>query len=588
MENSSNTDNLSYSQLLSEIKDENIKSITITSDTGIISGEFYGININGKIRFRGQINNNLLENLIEKLENTKRKPQKIEFVTSSPAMGIFLSYLPIILLMVVFLIIFRRASGGGGSNVLNFSKSRAKLFSPDKDKKVTFSDVAGVDEAKEELQEIVDFLKEPKKFQRLGGRIPKGVLLVGSPGTGKTLLARAVAGEAGVPFFSLSGSDFVEMFVGVGAARVRDLFEKGKKNAPCILFIDEIDAVGRHRGAGLGGGHDEREQTLNALLVEMDGFESSGGVILIAATNRSDVLDPALLRPGRFDRRVVVDRPDLKGRADILKIHTKKIPLDLDPNVDIFEIIARGTSGFTGADLANLTNEAALNASKHNRPTVTLADLEFAKDKVLMGGERRSLYISPEEKEITAYHEAGHAIMAVLMPSADPLHKITIIPRGMSMGSTMQLPEEDKHNYSKEYFISHLAILMGGRCAEEIKFGKDYITSGASSDIERATDIAYSMTCEWGMSELGPRNYGKPGKQPFVGRQMTEEGRNYSEKTTQDIDREIDRLITNAYKTALETLHSRLNALETVSKKLLEEETINGDDVKQILNQKEP
>ena len=426
-----------------------------------------------------------------------------EEATSSPWATLLYSWAPV-LLIIGFWIFFMRQMQSGGNKALSFGKSRAKLLSSTQ-KKVTFKDVAGVDEAKEELQEIIEFLKEPQRFQKLGGRIPKGVLLVGAPGTGKTLLARAVAGEASVPFFSISGSDFVEMFVGVGASRVRDLFEQGKKNAPCIVFIDELDAVGRHRGAGLGGGHDEREQTLNQLLVEMDGFESNEGVILVAATNRPDVLDPALLRPGRFDRRIIVNRPDVKGREGVLAVHTKKIPLSDD--VDI-RIVARGTSGFSGADIANVVNEAALNAARYNQKTVQMANFEFAKDKVLMGSERRSMIISDEEKKTTAVHEAGHALLAALLPHADPIHKVTIIPRGMALGITQQLPVDDKHSYSREYLNDQIAILLGGRIAEEIT--NNSVTTGAGNDFERATELARRMVCEWGMSDkLGPLAFGK-------------------------------------------------------------------------------
>jgi cell division protease FtsH len=443
---------------------------------------------------------------------------------------------------------------------------------------VTFQDVAGADEAIEELEEIKDFLKDPSKFQAVGARIPKGVLLYGPPGTGKTLLARAVAGEAGVPFYSISGSDFVEMFVGVGASRVRDLFEQGKKNAPCIIFIDEIDAVGRHRGAGLGGGHDEREQTLNQLLVEMDGFESNDGVILVAATNRPDVLDPALLRPGRFDRRVVVGRPDVKGREMILRVHTKKTPLADD--VDL-AVIARGTPGFAGADLANLVNEAALVAARQNRKVVTQADFELAKDKVLMGVERKSLIISDEEKKNTAYHEAGHALVAMLMPHADPLHKVTIIPRGMALGLTMQLPIDDKHCYAKEYLDAQLAILMGGRVAEE-RFMK-HLTTGAGNDIERATDLARKMVCEWGMSELGPITFGKKEEQIFLGREIAQH-RDYSEATAVEIDKQVRKMVDQGYQTAKQIVEDRSEALVRIAEALLEREVLEGGEVRQLID----
>ena len=464
--------------------------------------------------------------------------------TQSPWAQLLYSWAPI-LLLIGFWIFFMRQMQSGGNKALSFGKSKAKLSSSSQ-KKVTFKDVAGVDEAKEELQEIIEFLKEPQKFQKLGGRIPKGVLLMGPPGTGKTLLARAVAGEANVPFFSISGSDFVEMFVGVGASRVRDLFEQGKKNAPCIVFIDEIDAVGRHRGAGLGGGHDEREQTLNQLLVEMDGFESNEGVILVAATNRPDVLDPALLRPGRFDRRIVVNRPDVKGREGILSVHTRKIPMSDDVDVPV---LARGTSGFSGADLANLVNEAALNAARYNRKTVRMIDFEFAKDKVLMGSERRSMIISDEEKKITAVHEAGHALLSVLLPHADDLHKVTIIPRGMALGLTQQLPVDEKHNYSRDYLIDQIAILLGGRIAEEITM-QGAMTTGAGNDLERATELARRMVCEWGMSEaMGPLTFGKKEEQIFLGREIAQH-QDYSEDTALKIDHEVKRFVTDNYERA--------------------------------------
>ena len=467
--------------------------------------------------------------------------------TTSPWASVLYSWAPI-LLMIGFWIFIMRQMQSGGNKALSFGKSRAKLSSSSQ-KKVTFKDVSGVDEAKEELQEIIEFLKEPQKFQKLGGRIPKGVLLMGSPGTGKTLLARAVAGEANVPFFSISGSDFVEMFVGVGASRVRDLFEQGKKNAPCIVFIDEIDAVGRHRGAGLGGGHDEREQTLNQLLVEMDGFESNEGVILVAATNRPDVLDPALLRPGRFDRRIVVNRPDVKGREGILAVHTKKIPLSDDVNI---HVLARGTSGFSGADLANLVNEAALNAARYNQKVVRMLDFEFAKDKVLMGSERRSMIISEEEKRVTAVHEAGHALLAVVLPHADPVHKVTIIPRGMALGVTMQLPVDDKHNYTRDYLNDQIAILLGGRIAEEITMNGS-MTTGAGNDLERSTELARKMVCEWGMSDaMGPLTFGKKEEQIFLGREIAQH-QDYSEDTAIRIDQELKRFITTNYDRARAT-----------------------------------
>ena len=502
----------------------------------------------------------------------------VKEVRSSDWVLILLNALPL-LLLAGFVFFLMRQMQAGGNKALSFGKSRARLLSAQQ-KKATFKDVAGSDEAKEELQEIIDFLKDPQKFQKLGGRIPRGVLLVGPPGTGKTLLARAIAGEANVPFFSISGSDFVEMFVGVGASRVRDLFEQGKKNAPCIIFIDEIDAVGRHRGAGLGGGHDEREQTLNALLVEMDGFESNEGVILIAATNRPDVLDPALLRPGRFDRRVVVARPDVKGREEILRVHTRKVPLSDD--VDL-SIIARGTPGFSGADLANLVNEAALWAARQNRKFVLMVDFEMAKDKVLMGVERKSMILSDEEKKNTAYHEAGHALVAAMTPGADPVHKVTIIPRGMALGLTMQLPEADKHTYTKEYLEGMLAVLMGGRTAEEIFLG--HITTGAGNDIERATDIARNMVCEWGMSQMGPLAYGKKEEAIFLGREIAQH-RDFSEDTAVQIDKEVKRIVNEAYENAHALLSNHRDTLEKVALALLEREVLDANEVKLLMEGK--
>jgi cell division protease FtsH len=467
----------------------------------------------------------------------------------------------------------------GGGKAMGFGKSRAKLLT-ERTGRVTFEDVAGVDEAKDELKEVVDFLKDPQKFQRLGGRIPKGVLLVGPPGTGKTLIARAVAGEANVPFFTISGSDFVEMFVGVGASRVRDLFEQGKKNAPCIIFIDEIDAVGRHRGAGLGGGHDEREQTLNQLLVEMDGFESNEGVILVAATNRPDVLDPALLRPGRFDRRVVVDRPDVRGRESILKVHTKKSPLADD--VDL-SVIARGTPGFAGADLANLVNEAALVAARQNRKVVTQWDFELAKDKVLMGVERKSMVISDKEKKMTAYHEAGHALVAAVIEHSDPLHKVTIIPRGMALGLTMQLPIDDKLSHDKKYLEARLAILMAGRITEEIFL--DQMTTGAGNDIERATEMAHKMVCEWGMSELGPLSFGKKDEQIFLGREINQH-RDYSEETAIKIDQQVRKLVEDGYDRAKRIISDRSDAVVRIAEALLDREVLDGAEVLALIDGK--
>jgi cell division protease FtsH len=495
--------------------------------------------------------------------------------TASPWASLLYSWAPV-LLMIGFWIFFMRQMQSGGNKALSFGKSKAKLSSSSQ-KKVTFKDVAGVDEAKDELQEIIEFLKEPQKFQKLGGRIPKGVLLMGPPGTGKTLMARAVAGEANVPFFSISGSDFVEMFVGVGASRVRDLFEQGKKNAPCIVFIDEIDAVGRHRGAGLGGGHDEREQTLNQLLVEMDGFESNEGVILVAATNRPDVLDPALLRPGRFDRRIVVNRPDVKGREGILGVHTRKIPMSDDVEVPV---LARGTAGFSGADLANLVNEAALNAARYNQKVVRMHDFEFAKDKVLMGSERRSMIISDAEKRVTAIHEAGHALLTVLLPHADPIHKVTIIPRGMALGLTQQLPADEKHNYSREYLNDQIAILLGGRIAEEITM--DSLTTGAGNDLERATELARKMVCEWGMSDaMGPLTFGKKEEQIFLGREIAQH-QDYSEDTALKIDQELKRFVTDNYQRAHRLLTESKDTLVKIADALLAREVLDAEQVKRL------
>ncbi len=491
--------------------------------------------------------------------------------------NMLIAWAPFVLL-IAFWIFFMRQMQSGGNRALSFGKSRAKLLASQQ-KKVTFKDVAGVDEAKEELQEIIEFLREPQRFQKLGGRIPKGVLLMGPPGTGKTLLARAIAGEANVPFFSISGSDFVEMFVGVGASRVRDLFEQGKKNAPCIIFIDEIDAVGRHRGAGLGGGHDEREQTLNQLLVEMDGFESNDGVILIAATNRPDVLDPALLRPGRFDRRVVVSRPDVRGREGILQVHTRKIPLADDVDV---QVLARATPGFSGADLANLVNEAALVAARHNQKTVLMRDFENSKDKVLMGSERRSMIITDEEKKITAYHEAGHALLAALLPHTDPLHKVTIIPRGMALGVTQQLPTEESHNYSRDQLEARIAVCMGGRIAEELTFGQ--ITTGAQNDIEQATELARKMVCEWGMSDaLGPLTYGKREEAIFLGKEFNRH-QDYSDDTALKIDAEIKRIVSEQYERATRVLTDKRAELVNVAEMLLEHEVLDNAQLRRVID----
>ena len=500
----------------------------------------------------------------------------VEPEDSNPWYAYVLQWVPMLLFIGVW-IFFMRQMQGGGAKALSFGKARARLIS-EKQNKVTFQDVAGVEEAKEELREIIEFLKDPPKFQKLGGKIPKGVLLVGPPGTGKTLLAKAIAGEANVPFFSISGSDFVEMFVGVGASRVRDLFEQGKKHAPCIIFMDEIDAVGRHRGAGLGGGHDEREQTLNQLLVEMDGFETNEGVILIAATNRPDVLDPALLRPGRFDRQVVVARPDVKGREEILKVHARRIPLASDVAL---MVLARGTSGFSGADLANLVNEAALLAARQDKKTVEMIDFENAKDKVLMGVERRSIIIPDAEKRTTAYHEGGHALVAYLLPGADPLHKVTIIPRGRALGLTMQLPTDDRYSYSKEFLVNQITILLGGRAAEEIVFQQQ--TTGAGNDLEKATEMARKMVCEWGMSEkMGPLTFGKAEEHVFLGREVSRP-KDYSEETAIVIDSEIKRIVTDAASRAKHLLDSNLEKLHALARALLERETLDGEEIHRIL-----
>ena len=498
---------------------------------------------------------------------------------SSAWLGILFQLLPVVLLIAVFMFMMRQMQSGG-NKAMSFGKSRARLLSMQQ-KKITFKDVAGVDEAKEELKEIIEFLREAQKFQRLGGRIPKGVLLVGPPGTGKTLLARAVAGEANVPFFSISGSDFVEMFVGVGASRVRDLFEQGKKNAPCIIFIDEIDAVGRHRGAGLGGGHDEREQTLNQLLVEMDGFESNDGVILVAATNRPDVLDPALLRPGRFDRRVIVGRPDVRGREEVLRVHSKKVPLADDVNLNV---LARGTPGFSGADLANMVNEAALAAARHNRKAVHMYDFEVAKDKVMMGAERKSMLLTDEDKRDTAYHEAGHVLVAAKRDHADPLHKVTIIPRGMALGVTMQLPTEDKYTVTKDYLETQMAILMGGRCAEEIFLKR--MTTGAGNDIERASELARKMVCEYGMSSMGPMTFGKKEQEVFLGREIGQ-AREFSDDTARQIDAAIRGFIDEGYKSAYVILEQNQEVMHKLSAALLERETLDAVEIKLIIDGKD-
>jgi cell division protease FtsH len=560
---------LPFSDFMAQVDAGQVAEVTISGNE--ITGKLKTDDGKGfRVTAPGEQYEGLVNKLIEKQVIVSAKE-----ASTSPWTALLYNWAPI-LLMIGFWIFIMRQMQSGGNKALSFGKSKAKLSSSAQ-KKVTFKDVAGVDEAKDELQEIIDFLREPQKFQKLGGRIPKGVLLMGPPGTGKTLMARAVAGEANVPFFSISGSDFVEMFVGVGASRVRDLFEQGKKNAPCIVFIDEIDAVGRHRGAGLGGGHDEREQTLNQLLVEMDGFESNEGVILVAATNRPDVLDPALLRPGRFDRRIVVNRPDVKGREGILGVHTKKIPMSDDVDVPI---VARGTSGFSGADLANLVNEAALNAARYNQKVVRMLDFEFAKDKVLMGAERRSMIISESEKRVTAIHEAGHAVLAVMLPHADPIHKVTIIPRGMALGLTQQLPIDEKHNYSREYLEDQIAILLGGRIAEEITIGS--VTTGAGNDLERATDLARRMVCEWGMSNaMGPLTFGKKEEQIFLGREIAQH-QDYSEDTALKIDQEVKRFITDNYAKAQAILTEHKPRVLEMAEALLLRETLDAEQVKRI------
>ncbi|HVF48099.1 MAG TPA: ATP-dependent zinc metalloprotease FtsH [Pyrinomonadaceae bacterium] len=560
---------LSFDEALTQIKNKDIKEITIKQDTLELTDK-----TDRKFSAKLDASDSTRKEIYAAKEGTDTKV-KLEQPSSGLGWLVLINALPFILLMG-FLAFTLRQMQAGGNKALSFGKSKAKLLN-NQQKRVTFKDVAGVDEAKEELQEIIEFLKDPQKFQKLGGKIPKGVLMVGPPGTGKTLLAKAVAGEANVPFFSISGSDFVEMFVGVGASRVRDLFEQGKKNAPCIIFIDEIDAVGRHRGAGLGGGHDEREQTLNQLLVEMDGFESNDGVILVASTNRPDVLDPALLRPGRFDRRVVVGRPDVRGREGILKVHTRKIPLDEAVDVNV---IARGTPGFTGADLANIVNEAALNAARYNKKVVSMNDFEIAKDKVMMGAERKSMVISDEEKRITAYHEAGHTLVGLKVPNVDPVHKVTIIPRGMALGVTMYLPEKDRLSATKEYLLGNIAMSMGGRIAEDMFIGS--ITTGAANDIEKATEIARSMVCEYGMSDLGPLTFGKKEEQIFLGREISQH-RDYSEDTAIKIDQEVQRIVREQYQRAEEILNDNRESLIRLAEALLEFETLDSVQIRRVV-----
>ncbi|MGD9038105.1 MAG: ATP-dependent zinc metalloprotease FtsH [Desulfobacteraceae bacterium] len=562
---------VSYSDFLGMVESGSVTEVTIQGDD--ISGK----SSQGEFKTYAPKDPELIKLLRSKGIRMSAKPEE-----DSSWFQVFLSWVPMLLLIGVWIFFMRQMQVGGGK-ALSFGKSRARLMT-DAQQKVTFDDVAGIDEAKEELQETIEFLRDPKKFTRLGGRIPKGVLLVGAPGTGKTLLARAIAGEAGVPFFSISGSDFVEMFVGVGASRVRDLFVQGKKNAPCIIFMDEIDAVGRHRGAGLGGGHDEREQTLNQLLVEMDGFESNEGVILISATNRPDVLDPALLRPGRFDRQVVVPVPDIRGREQIFKVHVRKTVLG--DNVDL-SVLARGTPGFTGADIENMVNEAALMAARRGKDKVEMAELEDAKDKVMMGTERKSMIISDEEKKTTAYHEAGHTIVAKLIPKTDPIHKVTIIPRGRALGLTQQLPIDEKHTYPKDYLLNNIAILMGGRVAEELVLNIQ--TTGAGNDIEKASDLARKMVCDFGMSDnLGPLTFGKREEQIFLGREIAQH-RDYSELTAQKIDEEVRSIVTGGYERATKLIKDNLDTLHRMAAALLEKETLDAEDIDKIMaDGKEP
>lgn len=571
---------LTYSEFLEQLDNDNVAAVTFIDRR--MEGTF-------KVEVMKTLNNRsqrvqefqlLLPTTDPEQLLTRLEAKKVEIKAQEQGVNwvsLLLGFAPWLLILVFFWLFMFRQMQSGPKGIFSFGKSRARLLAEDRPK-VTFADVAGADEAKQELQEVIDFLRDPGRFQRLGGKIPKGVLLLGPPGTGKTLLARAVAGEASVPFFSMSGSDFVEMFVGVGASRVRDLFEQGKRSAPCIIFIDEIDAVGRHRGAGLGGGHDEREQTLNQLLVEMDGFESNEGVILLAATNRPDVLDPALLRPGRFDRQVVVDSPDVRGREGILRVHTRRIPVGTD--VDL-KVLARGTPGLSGADLANMVNEAALLAARRNRDKVTMEDFENAKDKVMMGSERRSLVISPDEKKTTAYHEAGHALLGKLIPKADPVHKVTIIPRGMALGVTHFLPVDEKHTHSKEYLEARLVYIMGGRIAERLVF--DQLTTGAGNDLERATALARKMVCEWGMSEkLGPMTFGKKQEEIFLGREIAQH-RDYSERTAQMIDDEVKEILARSEEKAFTLLSSNIHHLHAIAKALLEREILDGEQIDTIL-----
>ena len=576
VEPSDNPREVAFSQFVTDVRQGHVESVTV-SPGAASSAIFEYVHVEADRRERctteGVITDEINRELLEHNVVVNYRANEGMSMTS---VAIWSSIIPLVVLVALFFFFMRQMQASGGK-AMSFGKSRARLLNESQNK-VTFADVAGIDEAKDDCEEIIAFLKDPKKFQRLGGRIPKGVLLMGSPGTGKTLLARAIAGEAGVPFFSISGSDFVEMFVGVGASRVRDLFVQGKKNAPCIIFIDEIDAVGRHRGAGLGGGHDEREQTLNQLLVEMDGFETNEGVILIAATNRPDVLDPALLRPGRFDRRVVVPRPDVKGREGILKVHARKLPLSED--VDL-ELLARGTPGFAGADLENVVNEAALLAARQNKDRVTMLDFEVAKDKVLMGSERKSMILSLEERRHTAYHEAGHALVAKLTPGVDPVHKVSIIPRGMALGVTTTLPTDERHNVTKDWCLSRIQMCFGGRAAEEIVFG--HVTTGAHDDIKKATDIAKSMVCEYGMSEkLGPVAFGKKDEQIFLGRDFSQV-QDFSERTAQEIDDEVRRIVSEGYERAKTGLQEHIEILHAIADQLLEKEALDGAQIDEII-----
>lgn len=570
------SEKVSYSEFLKEVDQGLVNSVTI-EDNKIIKG----INKNNKhfVTYIPMQDDALLGELLKgKVEVSGQEKQQESFL-----LHLFVNWFPMFLLIGVWVFFMRQMQGGGGRGAMSFGRSRARLLGEDQ-VKVTFADVAGVDEAKDEVKELVDFLRDPTKFQNLGGRIPRGVLLVGSPGTGKTLLARAVAGEAKVPFFTISGSDFVEMFVGVGASRVRDMFEQAKKHAPCIIFIDEIDAVGRHRGAGLGGGHDEREQTLNQLLVEMDGFEGSEGVIVVAATNRPDVLDPALLRPGRFDRQVVVPLPDIRGREQILRVHLQKVPVD--GNVEVMAI-ARGTPGFSGADLANLVNEAALFAARANKHKVSMVELEKAKDKIMMGAERRSMVMDDNEKKLTAYHEAGHAIVGLLVPEHDPVYKVSIIPRGRALGVTMFLPEQDRYSHSKRRLESQLSSLFGGRIAEELIFGLDSVTTGASNDIMRSTEIARKMVTTWGLSNLGPLTFGEEEGEVFLGRSMTQH-KEISDRTAQQIDEEVRIIIDKNYQRAREILEGNMEKLHLMAESLIKYETIDSNQIREIMSGKEP